>query len=243
MSDAATGQAQGTEFSACAADLELLARLHDRELEKRDLDALAAAPVGDWFWLRPHDEAAVKARTLIDEYLADMVDTAADELAVDYAQLYLTFGKRIAPNESYWLTEDHIERQGPMFDVRLWLEHYGLGAADWRKRADDHVVSELQFIAHLLREGSTSALGDAAHFLDRHLLLWSKEFFGGMALRADTPFYAGLGLLSQSYIEALRDILAQATGVPRPLPGEVKPEVTVAEPPPAPFVPGMAPSW
>ena len=45
--------------------------------------------------------------------MSDLSPIRVDELWVDYADIYLTFGKRIAPNESYWLTDDHIERQAP----------------------------------------------------------------------------------------------------------------------------------
>jgi TorA maturation chaperone TorD len=229
-------------FKSCAEDAALLARLHDRELEEQDVAALAAAPARDWLWLNLHGADAGEGRRLIDEWLAAAQGAPAlDGLAADYADIYLTFGKRVSPTESYWLTEDHLERQAPMFEVRHWLDHYGLTAADWRKRADDHLVTELLFLARLLEEASPDTLGDAAHFLDTHLLRWSAAFCAGVAAHAETGFYAGLALLTEAWLQALRDELQRTMGLPRAQPAAA--EGLRQAPAETPFVPGAAPGW
>ena len=43
-------------------------------------------------------------------------------------------------------------------------------AANWRKRSDDHLVLQLQFLAHLFGEGRGAPT--AARFMDEHLLRW-----------------------------------------------------------------------
>lgn len=164
-------------------------------------------------------------------------------MAADYADLYLTFAKRLAPNESYWLTEDHLERQEPMFAVRSWYRHYGLQARNWRNRADDHLVSQLEFVAALLDKHTGVAATDAGRFLDQHLLLWSRDWFGGVAMRAETPFYGGLALISQARIEAIRALLEVVTGEERKVPTKPQVSAPVADEPNCAYVPGTAPGW
>lgn len=245
--------AGGTEahravFASAADDLDLLCRLHDREPDGPLLSALAERPARDWFGLSLAGSDAIAAYGLLDGFLARVAAGAEpnplDALAADFAELYLTFGKRLSPSESYWLTEDHLERQEPMFSVRKWYAHYGVAAGDWRNRADDHLVHQLEFVALLLRDGGPDCLRDAGRFLDCHLLAWSPSFLGGVARRADTAFYAGLALATEAHLQAIRELLEAATGEarmpPPPLPGlgpVQRPEGS------APFMPGAGPGW
>lgn len=229
-------------LSAASDDLLLLARLHDKEPDMEMLQRLSEAPARDWFALQIMGDGMEQGVKLLDDGLSDLSPTKIDELWVDYADLYLTFGKRIAPNESYWLTDDRIERQDPMFEVRGWYAHYALAAKDWRKRADDHLVNEIQFIATLLQGANDLAVRDAGRFMDQHLLLWSADFFGGAAQRASTPFYAGLALVTEACLLAVRAIVEGITGEPR------KQHIKVQTHAPDPversaFLPGVEPSW
>lgn len=235
-------------LKAIADDLAFLARLHDRELDRDTLDRLATAPPASWFSLSLASEEARVGFELLTGFLADYDarpdgrQALVEALAADYADLYLTFGKRLSPTESFWLTEDHIERQEPMFEVRRWYHHHGLSARDWRKRPDDHLVHQLEFAAHLLVEADPIQVKDAGRFLDRHLLRWSKSFLGGMARQAATPFYAGLGLVTEAALEAVRTVLEEITGEPRTLADQL-PENRGNEAAEAAFLPGQAPNW
>ncbi len=229
-------------LSAVADDLMLLARLHDSEPDMEMLQSLSATPARDWFSLQVKGDGMEQGLKLLDKGLSDLSATRVDELWVDYADIYLTFGKRIAPNESYWLTEDHIERQDPMFAVREWYAHYALQAPDWRKRADDHLVHELHFITSLLNTGEGHAVRDAGRFMDQHLLLWSRDFLGGAAQRANTAFYAGLALVTGATLQSVRALLEGITGEPRvepPPPAQLAAQQAAEHP----FVPGAEPSW
>lgn len=235
-------------LTAMADDLAFLARLHDRELDRATLDQLAAAPPDSWLSLHLTSEEARVGYQLLSGFLAD--DDAkpdgrlamAEALAADYADLYLTFGKRLSPTESFWLTEDHIERQEPMFEVRRWYRHHGLSASNWRLRPDDHLVHQLELIAHLLAQGQAIAALDAGRFMDRHLLRWSKSFLGGMAQQAATPFYAGLGLVTEAALQTVRTVLEEVTGETR-IQSEPEPAGQDELSAEAAFVPGQAPSW
>jgi TorA maturation chaperone TorD len=191
-------------------------------------------------------KAAREAITLLRQGLTDLptdlTDATLDALAVDYAEIYLTYGLRASPCESVWMDEDSLALQAPMFRIRAWYRRYGLAVEDWRKRSDDHLVYELRFLAQLLRgDPEPAALAEVAQFLDEHPLRWVNRFAERVSTRCATRFYAGLALLTAAYLDELRDLLAALLGQPRP-------PTTVDAPPPdadadAPYVPGVSPGW
>ena len=239
------------DFRAAAAeDLADLAALHDHEVDARALERLRAAADPGLLRLRLVNERSRDALLLLDQALRGLpavVDgTLTDALAADYADIYLTYGLRAAPNESVWLDEDNLTMQAPMFEVRVLYQRHGLQAPDWRRRADDHLVHELQFLAHLMAPATGDTLGEAAAFLDEHLLLWLPDFSARVAQRCATPFYAGLAAVTAAYLDELRELLERILGQPRTPREEVEERrrrARESEPAPAAFVPGSAPTW
>lgn len=228
--------------------LEMLARLHDRELDAAFVDGLRTHAIADWFGKllagtdRHRDAAPAFAGALA--VLPDpMTDTALTELAADFAAIYLTHSYRAAPNGSVWLTDDGLERQMPMFEVREWYDHYDISVPDWRKRADDHIVPELLFVAFLARRGDRVAAVDCARFLDQLVLSWAPDFLERIETRAATPFYRATARLSRAMLDALRETLEAATGEPRRFraPPQIRANAPAEED--APFMPGVAESW
>lgn len=230
-----------------AADIETLALLHDKEQEHALIEELRQAPMQDWLGLRLEGETAVTGLALIDQALDAMprpVDRRTlDALAVDFADIYLVHGCRATPTESPWIDPEGLERQEPMFEVRRWYQHYGLDVVDWRKRSDDHLVLELRFLAYLCREApDREILLDAARFLDAHLLRWVPQFAARVASHCQTRFFAGLAILTDGYLNELRDLLAEVTGEQRPATSEAshgKPDAQEVET----YVPGVGPGW
>lgn len=170
-----------------------------------------------------------------------------DELAADFASIYLNHGISSAPCESVWLDDDGLVMQQPMFAVRKIYAKMGLKAPDWRKRPDDHLVHQLQFLAVLFEDDSDAALGEVATFLDEHTLRWVPDFAHRVAQRAGTPFYAGLAMLTHHYLDEVRETLAEILGQPRPTAEEIEQRtrqtVEVELPMPSAYVPGSSPSW
>jgi len=235
-----------------AEDLSLLARLHGAELDAETLGALKAAEFPACLALPPGSREGEEARRLMAQTLAGgdpVFDLALDDLAADYAAIYLTGRYHASPNESAWLDPDGLERQGPMFAVREWYQKYALAAGDWRKRQDDNLCLQLQFIAHLCRIADDKAGWRAvADFLDGHVLRWLNRFAERVAGRAATPFYAALGMLSADTLHTLRAALVVLADAPLPARGEeVRPK---EEMPPSlgcgdsvAFAPGAGPGW
>lgn len=239
------------QFRAAAAqDLAFLATLHNAELDDELLGRLRDAGFPDALGLNLVGDTGRAARDLLARSLAGlappMSQEVRDELAADYAAIYLTYALHASPCESVWLDQENLAMQAPMFQVRDFYRHHRLAAADWRTRSDDHLVLELHFLSCLLQDEHPQALPEAACFLDEHLLRWLPRFAERVAARCATPFYAGAARLTAAYCDELRDLLAELLGTPRPSAEDVEARM---QPRPAPgaaplrYVPGLAPSW
>lgn len=239
-------------ITAISGDLELLAALHDREPTREWLEAARACPIADQFGLVLRGEAGKASMTSFDKAVsalpASITEAVMDDLAVEYANIYLRFLYRAAPSESVWLDEDGLERQQPMFAVKAWYRRHCLSPQDWARRPDDHLVVELRFLAHLFSCAKTDKeLAEAARFLDEHLLRWVGQFARRVALETPSLYFAAVALLTDAYLEEVRDLLV-AAGLPRrePVPEMLKkpvgkPELTCADA--GPYIPGAAPGW
>jgi TorA maturation chaperone TorD len=237
-----------------AEDASTLALLQDRELTPRVLAELKDLGFPGNLGLLPVDDASRKVFGMMQAVLAMLPAVAdaalLDDLAADFAAIYLTGAFGASPYESYWLSDDHLICQDAMFDVRALYAAAGLAVPNWRMRPDDHLVFQLQFLAHLLaKAGSDEDWRALADFLDDHLLRWLPDFANRVASRCDTPFYAALALLTDAWCQQLRGLIEQHLGEARPSPAEIEERLRSqrrAEIHEAPihFVPGgAAPSW
>lgn len=237
-----------------AEDAATLAVLQDRELSPAALAELKALDFPANLGMLPGDDASRMLFWAMRETVA-MLPTSFDaclmnELAVDFAAIYLTGAHGASPYESYWLSDDHLLCQDAMFDIRALYAKSGLVVPDWRMRPDDHLVFQLQFIAHLLNKaGNEDDWRWLADFLDYHLLRWLPSFAGRAADRCYTPFYATLALLTDAWCQQLRNLIEQHLGEARPTVKEIEERLNsqrMAEISEVPirFVPGAAgPGW
>lgn len=244
-----------------AALLRLLADLHATELTAERLEELQATGFPGLPERNPSQPPLIRGGAGCDsEPLAPSPDKGMagegfllDELATDFAEIYLNGNLHASPSESPWLDEDGLVCQKPMFEVREWYERHGLGVPNWHKMADDHLVNQLLFIAFLLDEASATdrpeLLEEATQFMDEHLLQWLPQFCHRVANRCRTPFYAYLSVMTQTETSTLRELLAEITGIPVPAPDTLETsrqqrqaqQQTDAQP--MHYYPGTAPSW
>ncbi|MFV0297542.1 MAG: molecular chaperone [Hyphomicrobiaceae bacterium] len=243
--------------AALQQDAELLAILHDREVSPGILAALKAAPFADQMAVRLRSNEALAALSAFDAAIGQIPQEADagvfDALAVDYSDVYLRHACRIQPSESFWLTEDHLERQGPMLELREEMRRANLRLTDWAGRAEDHLVPQLLFIARLLdTAGKDGNLEGVAHVLDRHLLQWVGRFAQGLAAARGPELYVAIAALTAAWCGEVRDVLAQVTGIPRPAvtdekknaSGRKRSSTRSADPPQeTPYMPGIGPGW
>jgi len=236
--------------AAVAMDLTTLAVVHHAELDNTLLARLRLQAFPQGMGLRLNHqygrEAVAAMETAMAALPSPMPADLLDELAADYAAIYLTYAYRASPCESVWLDQEGLGMQAPMFQVREFYRQFGLAAANWRMRPDDHLVIELHFLACLMQDPHPQALPEAARFLDEHLLRWLPLFAGRVSARCATPFYAAAALLTAAYCEELRDVLAGLLHCPRPSPEELEARMqprrsNAAEP--LRYLPGASPSW
>jgi TorA maturation chaperone TorD len=234
-----------------AEDAESLAALHDRELTPDLVAALREAQFPAGLGLMPALPEAAAARQAIANALAALPEVpdgaTLDDLAAEYAAIYLTGAYGASPCESFWTDDDHLVCQASMFQLREIYAAAGLAAADWRQRPDDHLVLQLLYIGHAARRATAPEhWRSLARMLDEHPLRWTTDFAVRIAARSSAPFYAGLAVLTAAWLDALRNLIAQQLNEPRPSRAEVEAQLRPrTEPPAAPlaFMPGMGPSW
>ncbi len=205
-----------TELQTWAEDLRLLAWLHVHERSRETLMALADNGFPEGLVMGAGVEAAALREALVALAATPDASAADDNLAADFAAIYLTHAYRVSPCESVWRDEDKLAWQGATFAVRDWYSRYGLAVGDWRVLPDDHMAYQLEFVAHLLEKNEVDA---AARFMDAHLLAFLPDFCTLIAERAATNFYGSLARLT----------LATATALRQKLP-EVEPEPEAAAP-------------
>lgn len=249
---------------AVSQDLQQIAALHDHEADGALIQALREVNfpynLGLTITTKIGDEKTGFyspkrfLETALQELPEDIDQGMADRLAVDYADIYLNHSLHASPFESVWLDEDNLIQQEPMFQIREWYERYNLKTENWRVRSEDHLVLQLQFIAtlfdpnsHLVEKSSLQKrLQDATMFMDEHLLLWISEFSTLVSQRCSTDFYASIAVLTNIYIQELRDALVGITKITRPTAEEIaekrRKNAPVVEEPIS-FVPGVAESW
>ena len=237
-----------------AEDVATLAILQDIEVSSAVLAELRHLDFPYNLGLLPIGDASRATFRMMWQALASLPKVSdarlLDDLAADFAAIYLTGAFGVSPCESFWLSDDHLVCQEAMFDMRALYAAAGLAAPDWRKRPDDHLVFQLQFLTSQLalaaNDDDWRALAD---FLDHHLLRWLPDFATRVASRCDTPFYAALAILTDAWCQQLRDMIAQHLDEARPSPEKIEesrrpPRNAQVAAEPIHFVPGAAgPSW
>ena len=210
-----TAAAVSSADTMAAEDLRALAWLHESERSQNVLVELHRCGFPNTLSLLPAEHEAVAQ---LAASLASLAQTAADDearcnddLAADYAGIYLTHAFRAAPYESVWRDEDQLMMQAPTFAVRDFYTRHGVVVENWRHQPDDHLSHELRFIALLLERGERR---EAARFVRTHLLVWLPLFTEKVEKRAQTRFYANLASLTLSCVQACVERLPTVAVIP-----------------------------
>ena len=208
-------------WSWVSEDLQLLARLHAVEMTPATIEQLLKGGFPDTLTLkRNHSDHPIG-----DVFKAALVEienqtVTFDDLAADFAAIYLNGTCGASPNESPWIDDDELERQEPMFEVRDWYSKYRLKTEDWRIRPDDNLSLQLLFISHLIEAYLVSydetLIKEAAEFMDEHILRWIHKFAQKVYQRAETAFYSSLAVLTSEYIDEVRKVMANDYDLPVP---------------------------
>ncbi len=209
-------------------DIGQLTVLHDKELSCELITALQDVNFPKNLGLCLGQESSRVATEQAAESISTLKSPAdsktLDDLAADFADIYLNYSFRVSPLESVWLDEDNLTHQQPMFEIRDCFRRHGLAAENWRIRSEDHLVLQLQFLVYLANRVVESPhhaeelLIEMADFLDKHLLLWLDDFALTVSSRCSTGFYASVAVFTAAYINELRGQLVILLPLPEPAP-------------------------
>lgn len=198
-----------------AEDLRALAWLHEIERKPTVLSDLYHSGFPQTLSLLPPEHVAVTQMVAALSALAEMPKEdehrCTDDLAADYAGIYLTHAMRAAPYESVWRDEDQLMMQGPTFAVREFYQSHGMVVHNWRHMPDDHISHQLNFVAVLIERGE---LKEAARFLKTHLLTWLPLFTKRVEERSETSFYTALATLTLACSQECLNRLPHVTVIP-----------------------------
>ncbi len=233
--------------NALVEDLDQLIRLHDRELDAETLAALRTAAFPGGLALSAADEAGEAAYANMTAALRE--NPTLDELAADYAAIYLNNSFGASPYESVWLSDEHLACERPMFELREIYAAAGWQVGDWRSRFDDHLVLQLQYLRRVLANAAVDP-EDLAGFIDEHIGYWLPDWGQRVALRCGTRFYAALAELTYVWLRRFRELLGEIHDLPLPSHEQMGEKISrklaldKAEIAPIRFMPGVqGPSW
>lgn len=196
-----------------------LASLYLYELTDEQIEAFARLACAG-------DGSAIDAGlAAMKEYLRHRHGGTRQELAVDYARVFLGAGNydRILapPYESVFTSEERLLMQEARDGAVTYYRRGGLDLPADNTTPEDHLGFELQFAAALIDRASEAidagdgeALKDAVQlhrgFFTYHQQNWLPAFCDAVDQFAETGFYRGLAAVTRGYVESERVFLAEA---------------------------------
>lgn len=196
---------------ARAAFARFLAGLYLYELTEPQIEALAAIEcAGD-------GSAIDEGLAAMKEYLRHRHGGTRQELAVDYARVFLGAGNydRITapPYESVFTSEERILMQDARDGALCYYRRAGLDLPADNTTPEDHPGFELQFAATLcdrakeaIEAGDGRALQETValgrSFFAFHQQNWLPQLCGAIDEWAQTDFYKQLATVTRGYVDA-----------------------------------------
>lgn len=156
----------------------------------------------------------------LDDLLQKPEEELLEDLAVEYARLFLGPGKHISPHES--IHHQRGEARGGMLwgeatvAVKRFIEATGLDYSPEYKGIPDHISVELELMEQLADreeqawaeedwEGVLRCLKVEKKFLEEHLTAWVPTFCDKVMDEAELPFYREMAALTKNFIEFDRE--------------------------------------
>ena len=152
---------------------------------------------------------------LSSDFLQRPEEEVLDELAVEFAGLFLGPGGHISPHES--VHHQRGDGSGLLWgestaEVKRFIESTGLSYDPEYKGLPDHISVEIEFMKQLtLREeqawrdededGALDCLKTEKKFIEEHLVRWVHAFCDKVIKEAELPFYREMAALTKNFIE------------------------------------------
>ena len=186
------------------ADLyRLLSRLYRVEVDQALLDALKSLSF-------PAAEGVLgEGYDMLKSYLSSCGEDALDQLAVDYAAVFLAAGSAdgaaAIPCESVYTSPKKIFMQEAWEDVCAIYRQHRLAKGDaFKDLMEDHVALELEFMAALVESRAPEA---EKSFLEQHLLNWIPAFTADIDKYARCDFYKAVGRITMGFLQSEQELL------------------------------------
>lgn len=157
-----------------------------------------------------------KGYKILREYLENCSIDSLNDLAVDYAKVFLgagiSEGSAAFPYESVYTSQKKIIMQEARDEVMSIYAAKGLKKNDAKSNFfEDHISLELEFMAFLCHEiqGALDtekeeeilySVKEQMDFLKQHLLNWVPKFCDDVEKYADTNFYKGIAKITNGYL-------------------------------------------
>lgn len=163
----------------------------------------------------------------IVEYLRHRSRSTRQDLAVDYARVFLGAGVYdhvlAPPYESVFTSEERLLMQDARDGALAYYRSEELDLPEDNNTPEDHLGFELQFIATMIdRSSEALQAGDDARFIELiqkqrgfltyHQENWLPDFCDAIDEFCQTDFYHGVANLIRGYVESERGVLDDIAG-------------------------------
>jgi len=159
-----------------------------------------------------------------DEFYSRELSEFTDELAVEFAGLFIGPGHFISPHESVHRVRDDGD-YGKLWGadtvaVKKFIEATGLSYQSDFGGMPDHIGAELEFMQKLEEryaqattdqdeELAENILSIKDRFLNEHLLTWAPDFFDKVIKKASLSFYREMAGLAKGFLEQEGELQAK----------------------------------
>lgn len=188
---------------------EFLASMYKLELTDEQIETLAKQD------LPVDDEFVGAGYATVKEYLRHRDSGTRQELAVDYARVFLGAGMyeqlTAPPYESVYTSAEHLLMQEARDEVLAYYLGEELGLPAENTTPEDHLSFEFQFMAKLIERAQAALeVGDDARyvqlcakqraFFDEHLAGWVPRLCADVRAYAQTAFYRGIADITEGFL-------------------------------------------
>jgi len=143
----------------------------------------------------------------LESFLETAVDDCLDDLAVDYAKIFLSAGMATGfadfPYQSVYTDRQHMIGGQSACDLASVYAAKGLKAnSNAYKVPDDHIGLQLAFMASICRED----LKEQRAFLDTYLFKWYHGFCRDLEKYSSTAFYRAVAKITSGFLSLERQL-------------------------------------
>lgn len=225
MAENRQNQTAAALAQARASMYRFLGGLYIMEVDKEQLEALKAMTFPEVEGKSDADQDLRDGYSLIKDYVSKITEEDLDDLAADYAKVFLAAGdatgKAAFPYESVYVDKRH--RVGGSTEMQmhsLYLKRGLMADPDVYRTMDDNIGLMLEYQANICEEQAAAfqnedtkkaeeLLTEQARFLKKHLTNWVFSFTSDIIRYSERDFYKGVARLTNGFIRKESELLKE----------------------------------